>query len=274
MPTAQQAQQHRAEVAALTALAVSEVRPVFAEFDTGEAVRNALLALLPQLYLLYGVAVATISADWYDDLRETDGVRGRFTAIPSEVDVDTAGLEELVHWGVDPLFRSEPDPQAAQSLVEGGLQRRLTNIDRDTIIGSIDADPVALGYARHARPDACAFCAMLATRGDAEGYLYATEESATRVVGRGTDLAANQQRRMGRQAEGVKGRGTQALGSKYHDDCNCVAVPVFEGTAYDPAPYVAEWQAAYDKAFKQLTPGTEHYTSELLSNMRQILGTN
>lgn len=272
MPTAAQAQQHHAELAALTALAASEVGAIWADLDTAEAAREALLGLLPQLVLVYGEAAATLAADWYDDIRDTDGAVGRFTAIPAEVDV--AGADSLARWAVDPLFRAEPDWGAARSLVEGGLQRRIANADRDTITGSIDLDPAALGYARHARPDACAFCAMLATRGDQEGYLYATEESATRVVGTGTALSANIERTTGRMAEGVRPRGTQALGEKYHDGCGCVAVPVFEDGGYEPPAYVAEWQAAYDKAFSQLKPGTPDYTSELLSNMRQILGSH
>lgn len=162
MPTAQQANQHRAEVAALASMAASELAPVWSEFDTAEAARDGLLDLLPQLVLLYGAAAATLGADFYDDVRDTDGVGGGFRAITAEL--DDMGAESLARWGVDPLFQPEPDWGRAQVLIEGGVQERIANADRASITGSALADPQALGWQRAGQGE-CAFCAMLISRG-------------------------------------------------------------------------------------------------------------
>lgn len=47
----------------------------------------------------------------------------------------------------------------------GAAARHALAGGRDTISQSVAADPKALGWARVASPDACAFCAMLASRG-------------------------------------------------------------------------------------------------------------
>lgn len=164
MPTAAQALRHRRDVADLVAVALSDVGVVFRQVDTAEAAREALQDILPSLVALYGAAAATLSADWYDDIRDTDGARGRFTAIPAEVDPATAGTTELAGWGVGPLFQAEPDWDSARSLVQGGLQRRITNASRETITGSSVADPAADGWQRVGSGE-CAFCDMLIGRG-------------------------------------------------------------------------------------------------------------
>jgi len=162
MPTVQQANQHRAEVAALAALAAKELAGVWREVDTAVAARDALLDLLPLLVDLYGSAAATLGADFYDDLRDADGVGGRFTAITAEL--DDMGAESLARWSVDPLFQPEPDWARAGVLVAGGLQERIANTDRASITDSALADPQATGWQR-AGTGECAFCAMLIARG-------------------------------------------------------------------------------------------------------------
>jgi hypothetical protein len=267
MATRTQLREHRRAVADLSALAFADITELLRQVDNGEQAREGLMDLLPMLTATYGTAAATLAADWYDDLRDESDARGRFRAIPAEPP-DRDRTDALARWSVEPMFSPEPDKAKTLSLAAGGLQRVIANADRFTIVESVQADPAPTGYVRVASGSACAFCKMLATRGAA----YNSAASASTVVGRGTALSSNQQRRMGRRAQGIRGRGTQELGSKYHDHCNCVAQPVWGD--YEEPPEVGEWRAAYDKAFGQLKPGTEDYTSELLSNMRQILGSN
>ncbi len=66
---------------------------------------------------------------------------------------------------------------------------------RDTIQRAIIADPEVIGWARVTDGDACAFCAMLASRGPA----YLSEQTASR----GAD------------------------GDRYHDGCSCEPAPVY-----------------------------------------------
>lgn len=125
------------------------------------------------------------------------------------------------------VIPAEATEQQAQviSRLAGATQRYVTNAARDTITENADAEGVR--WARHAQPDACAFCRLLATRGPD----YLTKESAS-VVG----------------ASG-RVRGSRKQGESYHDDCGCVPVPVRAGDAYTPPEYVAPWTQQYEEAY-------------------------
>lgn len=250
----------------MNTLAYADLAALLRQVRDGDEARAALLDVLPILTATYGSAAATVAADWYDDLRDAAGAAGAFLAIPAEP--VTGKAEPLALWAVGAMFAAEPDVGKTISLAAGGLQRIIANADRDTIAGSVQADPAPTGYRRSAQPDGCAFCKMLATR----GTLYNSRQSAERVVGRGSDLVPGMRIQIGRSPGGVKARGKRQLGEKYHDFCRCAAEPVWGGEPEPPE--VGEWRAAYEKAFGQLRPGTPDYTKELLSNMREILGSN
>ncbi len=76
----------------------------------------------------------------------------------------------------------------------------------------------------------CGFCAMLASRGP----VYTSEESASRIGGRGKAIDPTAPRKRGGQAKGVRARGKGKLGDKFHTRCGCTVEP-FEG---DPADWV------------------------------------
>lgn len=269
MATQSQLREHRRAIADLSTLAFADIAELLRQIRNGDQAREALMDLLPMLTATYGAAAATLAADWYDDLRDDADASGRFTAIPAEPVMDKT--EPLARWAAGPMFTAEPDVTATISRASGGLQRIIADTDRDTIMASVQSDPAPTGYRRSASTSGCAFCKMLATR----GATYNSAASASTVSGRGTALSSNQQRRLGRRAEGIKGRGTQSVGSKYHDHCKCVAEPVW-GDEPEPA-HVAEWRSAYDKAFQAVIdkhPGEKNYTPYLLAEMRQILGTH
>src|SRR4029077_20217400 len=101
---------------------------------------------------------ATIAADWYDDLRDSRGIRGRFTAEPA--DVPEAGSQALVGWAL----AEANDYPSFQTLILGGTQRRIANFARLTVSGSSIADPQARGWQRVGLGGR-AFCRMLIGRG-------------------------------------------------------------------------------------------------------------
>lgn len=158
--------------------------------------REALKTILPSLIEAYGSAAATVAADWYDEMRAELQVRGRFSAIPAPI--SEPGAETLARWGVGPLFDSNPDWRRARMLIDGGLQRRIANVARETIQLSSVEDPRAAGWQRQAA-GGCVFCRMLAGRGAVYSQLSA-------------DFAS-------------------------HDHCRCVAVPAFEGRPRIVKPY-------------------------------------
>lgn len=187
-PPAAEVRAHRRDLQVLTATAAGDLRVLFREFTTAEDARDGLMDVLPRLVGMYGAAAATLGADWYDDLRDLAGVRGRFTAIPAELP-DVGRTDALARWGVGPLFAATPDFASALTLVSGGLQKIIANADRQTIQRSSTEDRRARGWAR-AGTGGCDFCQMLIGRGAV--YTEATADFET------------------------------------HDHCGCVAVPEFD----------------------------------------------
>lgn len=197
------ASQLRSGVGQLTQLAARDLDAVWRQVTNAVQAKEALADILPSLVDAYGSAAATMAAEWYDDLRSKAAVRGSFEAIPAELG-DT-GAEALAGWGVGPLFAENPDWSSAQSLVLGGMQRRLANAARTTVTQSSIADPGADGWQRSAS-GGCDFCQMLAGRGS----VYSEA---------GADFAS-------------------------HDHCQCVAVPAWSGhprpvKAFTPSKRVA-----------------------------------
>lgn len=186
----------RSGVTALTTLANADLAALWRQVSTAAQAREALRDILPALVETYGSAAATLAADWYDEARLKAGIGGSFTAIPAEI--GDAGTDELARWGVDPLFKAEPDWVSAQSLIQGGLQRRIANVSRVTVAESSIADPSADGWQRTGSGE-CAFCAMLIGRGAV--YSESTADFAS------------------------------------HDHCNCAAVPAFRGLPRPVKPY-------------------------------------
>lgn len=179
---------HRRDVEALLAIALGDLDTVWRGITTADAARVALLDLLPQLAAVYGTAAATLGADWYDEMRESAGVRGRFRAIPAEPELDRT--DALARWGVGPLFAAEPDFAAAKALVAGGFQRLVADADRHTVLLSASQDPRSGRWQRETTGKSCEFCMMLAGR----GAVYRTAETAE---------------------------------FKSHDHCDCLATPQF-----------------------------------------------
>jgi hypothetical protein len=193
MPTAADL---RTGLVGLSRLASADLTTLWATVATAEQARDALVGVLPPLADSYATAAAALAADWYDEVRATDNIDGRFFAITAKL--DNLGADVLARWGVAPLFRAEPDWADAQTLIDGGLQRRIANAARDTVTLSSIRDPQATGWQRVAQ-GGCAFCRMLAAR----GAVYSRET---------VDFAS-------------------------HDHCHCVAVPAFRGRPLPVKPY-------------------------------------
>lgn len=190
--------QLRSDLTALTGMASRNLGAFWPMGSTAEEARDALIEVLPALVDTYGEAAATIAADWYDDSRARLEVDGDFRALPAEL--GETGSEVLVKWGVAPLFQAVSDWEAARSLIEGGMQRRIVNAARVTVTESSLADPEAEGWKR-AGLGGCDFCKMLIGRGAV--YREATASFAS------------------------------------HDHCRCLAVPAWSGggSAIAVGPY-------------------------------------
>jgi predicted component of type VI protein secretion system len=236
VPTLAEVTEHQAALADLTTLAQADLVRLWRSLDlTGDPgnVAGALREHLPDVLAAYGSAAGTLAADFYDNLRAEAAVSGAYTAMVAPT-ASADVTQNLVGWGVAPLFATEPgsDPALALSRLAGGLQRAVAGADRGTIITNTRFDPTAVRYARHASANACAFCAMLATR----QAVYRSEATA-------------------------------GMSEKFHDDCHCVAVPVWPGQEVPEAPYVTAWREAYYGATEKL--GGANDTTAILAEMRQ-----
>lgn len=170
---------------------------MLAKVTDPDRAREILMNDLPALVESYGPAAATVAADWYDELRDQEHIDRRFRAIVADLPADL-GTDELARWGLSPVFSATPDWVAAESLIVGGLQRRILAPARETVTGSAVADPSARGWQRVGVGE-CAFCAML--------------------IGRGA----------------VYTKATVDFGA--HDHCRCQGVPAWGGRPLPVKPY-------------------------------------
>lgn len=176
--------------------------------------RDALLDVVPVLVAAYGDTAAAIAADYYDDLRDAAGVRGRFTAtLADNVDFDT--IASRVRWSVSPLYSAAPDRAATLGRLAQNVDELALRPGRDTIAVSTGRDPARARWARVPVGKTCAFCLVTASR----GAVYGSEESA---------------------------------GRKYHGDCDCTATPFWQGQpypeGYNPDALYEQYNAARKEA--------------------------
>jgi hypothetical protein len=226
------AQNHQRALDDLTTLAIRDLLAVWATLDTADALATsrALQDALPDLVNTYGAVAATLAADFYEDLR-ADAVGGSFSAVLAAPSSERTLA--MSRWAAGALFSQTPDAALTLSRLSGGVQRGVAGADRDTIAASVGADPLGPRYARHASGNACAFCALVATRGP----VYRSESTA---------------------------------GGKYHDHCHCVAVPVWPGQAPYAAKWDKAYR---DATKATTASGEPIDLNKVLAHMRQSLNT-
>lgn len=200
MPTPAQL---RSQLRALTDLAGGDLDSLWRDLEHAAAAEERLRDVLPALVDTYGSASAAIAADWYDELRDAMTIRGRFSAVPAQI--EDSGTQSLVGWALD----GATDVDSFKSLVLGGMQRRIANFARQTLMGSSIEDPSAQGWQRVSQGGCkSGFCDMLAGRGAV--YSEATADFAS------------------------------------HDNCECYAIPAFNGHPKPVKPYTPTLQNVSD----------------------------
>lgn len=181
MPSSADTDRLKDAQATIVALATRDLEEFFAslDLDRPEQARDALVAYMPLLIQRYGSAVATLAADWYDEVRSLNRIVGRFRAVAAvPVDV-TASVEATVRRSMGAAFAPATATAvaagalpiigaAASSTILPALTDPMTKLvlapSRETILTSTIADPKASGWQRITRPGSCKFCRMLAGR--------------------------------------------------------------------------------------------------------------
>lgn len=130
--------------------------------DRPESARDQLLEFIPLLVAEYGEVAASFAADWYDEMRDAEGVPGRFRA-KEQASPYTDATEGLVRRAAGSLFTENP----AETLVAltASTGKYALAAGRQTVITATDSDPRASGWKRVTQSGACDFCRMLAGRG-------------------------------------------------------------------------------------------------------------
>lgn len=211
---------------------------------------EALRDVLPVLGDQYAGTVSMISAEFFDELQDVQGVRKRIT--PDIVEGPPKdSWHALAGWATSGknMFEATAN-DLVYRLVVGGFTKRLTEQSADTMIGNAQAQG-SMGYQRVPAAGCCPFCAMLATRGAA----YTSAESAGGVVGRGSPIPGAQRR--GGQAKGIRPRGSRTVGQAFHDNCSCRVVAVDRGNAVEMGEHAEQYMAAYAKAAQKVGGGLE-----------------
>lgn len=201
-----------------------------------------ILSGFPELASNYHQVAATVAATWF----EQSDPQSTFIARPADP-VDEARIVGSTRWALG------GDGVAGRDRLEGVLQRAVFDGARDTVI--VNAEASGSTWIRVARPDACAFCRLLASRTALSDDLYRSEESALGVVGRSVNLSIADRRmiaqglmtreealarrdqmqltyQIGRRKGSPRGkrlRGARKYGDKYHDDCRCTAKAIPAG---------------------------------------------
>lgn len=216
---------------ALSAALVAALRRLWPVLDTRDVPGTLprYKAGVSSLLDRYSSAAISLSADSFDAMRARAGVRDSFTTpITSPPPVEK--VQASLGWATSPLLEPqitggdatvhEPIPADTVTIVQHRVEAASTKVvadaGRNQMIESILADRKVRGWVRVARPDACAFCRMLATRPilATRGAFYRTEGTA------------------GRNANA---RFTGEGDYKFHDNCHCTVAPVFADAYEAPA---------------------------------------
>lgn len=166
----------RRDVDALTAaqremvrMARNELNGFFSTLDLSrpEAVRDALLEVVPILVREYGDLASIAAAEWYEQVHP-----GSYLA--RTVDgVAAAQVQGAVRYHAGALF-SEDQAKTLAGL-QGAVQRFVTYSGRQTVARNVALDPARPRFARvPSGAVTCAFCSLMSSR----GFVYATKETA------------------------------------------------------------------------------------------------
>ncbi len=160
---------------------------------TPQQFRNSLIVQTNLVVSQFGDVAASLAAEWYDDIRVSEGVVGSFRATPQASPYGADAVDGMVRRAVGPMFDEVQDLAAVMRTVSQNAGKYVLGASRETVRRNSFIDPRGTGFQRVARPGACDFCIML--------------------VGRGA----------------VYKRETAFFAS--HGDCNCAAVPSWDPDA-------------------------------------------
>jgi hypothetical protein len=163
---------HRRAQLALRSAVLAPVLRAWPAFDPDDIAGSwaRIEPLLLALIAAGGNTSAGLAAAYYSEFRAAAAVAGAAAPVLAAAPpvgevvrslrfVGVVGAQKLVGAGARNVA------QTVFTNVSGEVSRQVLNQGRDTLIGSVAADPKALGWARVTDSKPCSFCRMLAGRG-------------------------------------------------------------------------------------------------------------
>lgn len=207
--------------------------------ENASTTNEALMDVMPTIGGRAASAASMLSASFFEDLLETQGLPRRYGAVAPER-LGVKPWYAMVGWAL-----AEPEKAAVAGslfmLLAGGMTRLMTQAAADTMIenGAIQG---SMRAQRVPQAGCCAFCGFLATRGMA----YTSAEAAERVVGRGAPIGSHL------LAKGIHPRGSKDLGEEFHDHCRCKIVTLSEGNEMQLGDWSEDYYDAYYDAADEI----------------------
>lgn len=146
---------------------LDQVLDLVADLPLEEAIAE-LQAILPDLVDYHGETLAAVAAEWYEQLRDAEGL---FTATLAD-SYSAEQIQGTVKYAGK--FLAAGDQAAARQLLAGAMQRWIMYSGRETVARNVRLDPSKPRFARVPVGETCAWCDMLASR----GWVYHSKETA------------------------------------------------------------------------------------------------
>lgn len=137
-----------------------------------------------------------VAREYYDMYRQ------EFMSGTHEIDLASYSFQRFAQ-GMEKVREDLSEPEADSGVVdtvEGRMQREIRNANRGTQLRAVETDEKCIGWARVGTGSSCYFCLMLLAR----GAVYKSEQKALR---------------------------RKSDGRRFHDNCDCLAVPIFDTSA-------------------------------------------
>ncbi|MGI5274864.1 hypothetical protein ACQEUU_37425 [Nonomuraea sp. CA-218870] len=167
------AAEHQAAQRALSARVAEQLGPLWDLIRLGAFATTVPLWIeaVKELLEAFARMSGTLAADYYSEERDIARARGVF--VPAPTVIPDGKADASLRWATKDLWIPEDDGPspigerlaAAEKKAEGAAQKIVADVGRDTIAEAIREDDEAIAWARHTGPDACAFCALLVSRG-------------------------------------------------------------------------------------------------------------
>ena len=191
---------------------------------------------VPEVVGAYRAMTADTSMVFYEETQGLafDAAEARAAGMVNRPQLDASLRWAIYSGGADVLGKLAGVVQ--KHVIDGSRQYALSGFAREGAL-----------WVRSARPQACEFCRMLATRAVTDWGPYGSAAGAVTVGA-------------GKSKQGQ----SQPTGTEFHDHCMCIPVLASE---YEPPSYVERWAGEYYAAVDEV--GNSFDYKAILSVMRQ-----